>query len=381
MFKKIKHILIAAALIIAALFVLPYVPNVAEMGDQRTAILSANNQQSMLIVGVSWPIEKMGPELINGIKLAIEKINRSQLLEHKTITLVIRDDQASNKEAQAIASDFAAMENMSAVIGFAHNHQVAATIGILQSAQLLQLVVGGTNIALARHKHPYVIQLTPPAKQIAQSLADSISQTPTKFAVLTQRKGYETSFAEAFTIALQNRGAKRVYNQNYNYRVKADFVRYSYQIKSEKPDVVLFSGSTSQAAQFAQQAHSIGLSSPILCTCNDIKVIQGMVADNKQSISLPLLYRADLDNQANQQFVSAYQQRFGTVPNQWAAQGYDSMLILATSIAQTNSLKPLDLSWSISSIDTFNGVSGQFKFSADGQLIDKPIYVHTFNAQ
>ena len=379
MLTQIKYVVIAVIIFLVSLFIVPYVPNTTIEGQQRTANLTEHDRQKPITVGVSWPIAQMGAELVQGIELAISDIEQQQLLDQQ-IQILVRDDQGSNALSQAIATEFAALEQMSAVIGFAHNHQVAATVGTLQTGQLLQLVVGATDIELARHKHPYLVQLTPRSDDIAKQLALSIQPVASTFAVLTERRGYQTEFSQQFTITLQNLGAKRIYNQSFDQRLKADLTRYGYQIKALKPDVILFSGSTQRASAFAKLARQIGLTAPMVCNCQNIKAIEQLASDQIAPFSMPLFYTPKQSDPTNQTFIDKYQQRYGEAPNQWAAQGYDSMLILARAINQSASIKSLDLAWSINNMDEYAGVSGLFKFSLEGELIDKPIYIHTIDS-
>lgn len=377
MIKRLKRIFYGVVILVVLYLLRPHGPNFTEMGRERDLVLA--QQQQNLVVGVSWPVSLRGADLVNGMKVAVAHIKETGLMGDMPIELVVRDDEAQITTAQDIASEFAATANMSAVIGYGDNRQAAAAAVIYQSAKLLQIVVGAPSTELTHRDQPYLVRTTPSARKVARQLAATTGKEPIKFAVITEKTGYQEEFAEAFSIAQMHKGGTRIFNRAYPTEIQPDFVRSSYEIRDHKADVILFAGQAKQAANFAKQAQRIGLTTPIMCSCTDFKTLQREAGTAAQGIILPGFYQPTTQTPQNKRFVGAYQARFGTVPNEWAAQGFDAMLTLAHAVAQSGSIKPLDLAWSIRYMAPVPGVSGHFDFTPNGDLMDKPVYGHAIS--
>jgi branched-chain amino acid transport system substrate-binding protein len=87
-------------------------------------------------------------------------------------------------------------------------------------------------------------------------------------------------------------------------------------------------------------------------------------------------YSAALSTPQNQAFVRKFRARYGKDPDTFAAQGYDSLHILANAVQATGSANPLDLSYAIRFMDRWEGANGSYKFDGRGELEDKPIFLN-----
>lgn len=367
--RRLKRIFFGILILIGLSFLWPHGPNFGQMGRERDDVLNEN--QDRLTIGVSWSSEQRGPELVNGIRLAISHIYEMGLINHMPIQLIIRDDQGETEKTQAIARDFADMKHMSAVIGYSNDPQAAAASVVFQAAKLLQIVVGAPSTELTRRDQPYLIRTLPSARELALKMAVATGQAPVDFAVITEKSGYREEFAETFAINQIQKGGKRVYNRSYPSELKPNFLRTSYEIQSLDVDLILFAGEAKDAGLFIKQARLIGITSPIICSCSDTDTLAKILGANMQNITLPTFYDPSSNSKENVRFVKAYKKRFNKVPNEWAAQGYDAMFILAHAVAKSRSVNPLDLAWSIRYMPEIQGVAQKFVFSPHGDLIDK----------
>ncbi len=67
-----------------------------------------------------------------------------------------------------------------------------------------------------------------------------------------------------------------------------------------------------------------------------------------------------LQTSTSQKFVQSYKERFTQVPNDTSALTYDSMTLLIKALAQSKSVAREDIEESLSSIGSFEGVTGRF---------------------
>ena len=80
----------------------------------------------------------------------------------------------------------------------------------------------------------------------------------------------------------------------------------------------------------------------------------------------------------NQAFVRKYRARYGRTPDTWAAQGYDTLHILARAVRATGSGNPLDLTYAIRYMDPWEGANGRYRFNSQGEMEDKPFYIYIY---
>ncbi|MDV7340254.1 ABC transporter substrate-binding protein [Terasakiella sp. A23] len=374
-FRRLKYYFYASIAITLLVIFWPHGPHFNDMARDRDATLADN--LDTLNVGVSWPIEKRGPDLVQGMELAIDHIKDTGLLKDTTIQLDVRDDMGEIKKAQDIATAFADNETMSAVIGYGHDRQATAASIIYQSAHLLQIVVGAHSTQLNQRDQPYLIRAIPSAKDFAGKLAASLGDKPKTFALIREKSGYWEEFAEDFSIHLYHKGAKRVFHRTYPVEIPPDYVHASLEIRELDADFILFAGQANEAGRFIKKARDIGITQPILCSCTDIDTLRKAVGKHQQNVFLPGFYDPNLTSPVNQKFFTDYQTKFGKKPNRWAAQGYDALFVLAHAVRQSQSVKPSDIAWTIRYMPPVEGTSGQFDFTEDGDLTGKPVYIHS----
>lgn len=75
---------------------------------------------------------------------------------------------------------------------------------------------------------------------------------------------------------------------------------------------------------------------------------------------------------AVQAFVAGFEERYGILPDAWAAQGYDALHLLAYALAQVDVVSP-DAVAAIIRETVWKGVTGVYRFDETGELIGKPV--------
>ena len=89
---------------------------------------------------------------------------------------------------------------------------------------------------------------------------------------------------------------------------------------------------------------------------------------------VPSFYRPREDSKQQNAFVAAYQRTYGKMPDQHAAQGYDSMNLLAYGIQNAKSTHPKALSSSLHHIPYWSGLTGVHSFDVRGDVVGKKYF-------
>ena len=150
-----------------------------------------------------------------------------------------------------------------------------------------------------------------------------------------------------------------------------DFSAQLTKIKNLNPDAVVCAALVEEASNIILQARKLGLPDKVKFIggngFNSPKLIEiaGKAAEGSISGSPWFL---DDPNVKNQTFVKAYTKKYGVPPDQFAAQAYDALYIMASAIKSIKLSGNLEndrtaLRDALPKVKNFKGVGGPFSFN------------------
>jgi len=343
------------------------------MGERRFEVLGRHRNE--LVVGVCWPFSINQDGMADGLQLALEEINAGNLAG-RPVRLVLRDDAFDWEKGKRIAIEFAGTPEMSAVLGYYDDAPAVKASPIYESSRLLHLIIGANATALTGHDFSYIVRTTLSSEKIARSLAQmSYATGARKFALLWEQDAYGEDLAYQYRVSLDALDAQLVYQWSYS-RERADFRLPVNQLKGIEADVIFFAGLEPLAGDFLRAARTVGLKADIIGAFSDTPEMRRAAGPALEGAKFFDMYDPASSSPENQTFVHKFRARFGREPDTWAAQAYDALYILAKAARATDSLNPLDLAYAIRFMEPWEGANGRYKFNAQGELDDKPIYLY-----
>ena len=372
--KKLLFLAVVAGLLAFALW--PQMRSYEQMGERRFDAL--RHPAKEIVVGVCWPFSVNQDGMAEGLQLALDEINTGNLAGGHTIRLVMRDDAFDWEKARRIAVEFADTPDISAVIGYYDDAPAVKASAVFESSRLLHLIAGANNTAMTSHGFQYIVRTTLSSDKSARSLADLTARRGhRRVAVLWEEDAYGEDLAYQFRVGLDNTDARLVYQWSYS-RERADFRLPVNELKGIGADGIFFAGLEPWAGDFLRAARGVGLKIPILGAFSDTPEMRRRAGQALEGAMFFDMYNVDSPSPENQAFVRKFRARYGESPDTWAAQGYDTLHILAKAIKFTGSRNPLDLSYAIRYMDGWEGTNGRYKFDNAGELEDKPIFLKIF---
>ena len=372
--KKLLFLAVVAGLLAFALW--PQVRSYEQMGERRFDAL--RHPAKEIVVGVCWPFSVNQDGMAEGLQLALDEINTGNLAGGHTIRLVMRDDAFDWEKARRIAVEFADTPDISAVIGYYDDAPAVKASAVFESSRLLHLIAGANNTAMTSHGFQYIVRTTLSSDKIARSLAELTARRGhRRVAVLWEEDAYGEDLAYQFRVGLDNTDARLVYQWSYS-RERADFRLPVNELKGIGADGIFFAGLEPWAGDFLRAARGVGLKIPILGAFSDTPEMRRRAGQALEGAMFFDMYNVDSPSPENKAFVRKFRARYGESPDTWAAQGYDTLHILAKAIKFTGSRNPLDLSYAIRYMDGWEGANGRYKFDNAGELEDKPIFLKIF---
>lgn len=344
-------------------------PDYAHMAQQRLEY-ARQNQDDIHIVAFH---DTYKSNYLNGILLAAETINqRPGKLLGRNLVVNIEQDQASFDETKPTIRRIAANPKITAVLGHRSSSIAIPASAVYESSQIIFMPSFATAKGLTGYNFQYVFRMTPNAEVIAEQLASVAEQLGYKNIItLYERNDLSRELAFLFEDAAVKRGIKLVQNSSFfegadNYRPLIS------QFSSKDFDAVFVASPPQPGGKMVKQLREMGVNTPILGndSFNLPAYIDAAGAAAKNTI-VPAIYRPNSNNPRNTAFVQRYQDKYQEEPDYNAAQGYDSVMLLAAGIEKAGATIPPLLSSTMHYIPAWLGVTGLHAYDAYGDLYGK----------
>jgi branched-chain amino acid transport system substrate-binding protein len=299
-------------------------------------------------IGVYGPFtggsSPMGASMRDGVRLAAEEINAKGGVLGKKIQLVERDDQATNERGAQVMQDLISNEKVAAVLGPINTGVALASYKYPMQAKipLLINVSAGAPVNELFKDNPdnYVFRIAASDNIQAQMIVNEAVQTRglKKVALLCDDTNYGQNGCKKMTEALAAKGITPVSVGKFKLK-DTDMTPQLQEARAKGAQAVLTYGIGPELAQIANGMNKLGWKVPMIAswTASMSNFIDAAAA-NGNGVQMPQTFIQDAATRPQaQQFVENYKKKYGVdrIPSAVsAAQGYDSMHLLALAIAQ-----------------------------------------------
>jgi branched-chain amino acid transport system substrate-binding protein len=344
----------------------------AQMADKRLAY-ARSNQGDIEIVAIKDIIKT---NYIKGVLLAANEINnRPKKLLGRRLKINIEEEGMNFNAVKSTLRRIAANPKITAVLGHPRSSIAIPASVIYEQSNIVFFSSLSTKKSLTGHNFEYVFRMTPNAEIMAKQTA-SVAQTLgyKKMVILYGRDELNRELAFLFEAAAIQQKIKLVKRssfslENINYRSLIS------QFSNDNFDAVFIASSSRSSAFMVKQLREMGVKQPILGsdTFNDpaFTDVATKVANN---IITPSFYKFNKKNAINQSFIRAYRKEYKQEPDYRAAQGYDSLMLLALGIERAGSTIPSLLASTLHYMPTWIGTTGLHKFSLEGDILGKKYF-------
>ena len=305
-------------------------------------------------IGVIGPFtggsSSMGVSMRDGVRLAAEEVNKAGGVLGRQLQLVERDDEAKNERGVQISQELISNEKVTAAVGFINTGVALASQRFFQDAKIpvFNNVATGSVIT-QQFKAP-----EHPASYVFRNAAHDSIQAPMiveeaitrrgfkKVAILADSTNYGQLGREDLEKALSAKGITAVAVEKFNIK-DVDMTAQLLKAKSAGAEAVLTYGIGPELAQIANGMAKLGWKVPIVgsWTLSMANYIDNARA-NGDGARMPQTFIQDPNTPKRKAFIDAYLTTFKPKNDRIdspvsAAQGYDSILLLAAAIKQAGS--------------------------------------------
>jgi branched-chain amino acid transport system substrate-binding protein len=303
-------------------------------------------------IGVSGPFTggsaPMGTSMRDGVKLAVAEINAAGGVLGRPIQLVERDDEAKNERGVQITQELINKEQVVADVGFINTGVALASQRFYEEAKIpvINNVATGSKIT-----HQFEAPEFPDNYVFRTSASDGIQSAMiveeavvkrkfTKVAILADSTNYGQLGREDLERALDKRGIKPVAEEKFNIK-DVDMTSQLLKAKQAGAQAILTYAIGPELAQIANGMEKLDWRVPMIgsWTLSMANFIDN-AGKNGDGARMPQTFIQDGDTPKRKAFIAAYQKAYKIerIPSPVsAAQGYDSVYLLAAAIRQAGS--------------------------------------------
>jgi branched-chain amino acid transport system substrate-binding protein len=302
-------------------------------------------------IGVSGPFTggsaPMGVSMRDGVRLAAAEINAKGGVLGRKIELVERDDEAKNERGVQVTQELINKERVVATVGYINTGVALASQRFYQQAKIpvMNNVATGSIVTkqFAEQPENYIFRNSASDTIQSSMIGEEVTRRGFKKpAILADSTNYGQLGRADLEKVLEKKSLKPVAVEKYNIG-DVDMTAQLLRAKQAGADVVLTYGIGPELAQIANGMQKLGWKVPIIgsWTLAMANFVDNAGA-NGNGARMPQTFIQNPDTPKRKAFIDAYVKAYnppgGRMPSAVsAAQGYDSVYLLAAAIQQAGS--------------------------------------------
>jgi branched-chain amino acid transport system substrate-binding protein len=303
-------------------------------------------------IGVAGPFtggsSSMGVSMRDGVRLAIEEINKSGGVMGRQLQAVERDDEAKNERGVQIAQELINKEKVAATVGYINTGVALASQRFFQEAKIpvMNNVATGSLVTHQFDKEPenYIFRnAAHDSIQAPMIVEEAITRRGfKKVAILADSTNYGQLGREDLEKALKAKGVTPVAVEKFNVK-DVDMTAQLLKAKEAGAEAVLTYAIGPELAQIANGMTKLGWKVPLVgsWTLSMANFIDN-AGPGGEGARMPQTFIQEPTTPKRQAFIISYLKTFNPKNARMdspvsAAQGYDSVYLLAAAIKQAGS--------------------------------------------
>ena len=284
---------------------------------------------------LSGPSAAYGIAIRAGLELALDDINAKGVLGGRKIALTVEDSAANKDQAINSARKLIGRDKVIAIIGPTLSNEMFA-VGPVTSERKIPTLGTSTTATGITDIGPYIFRTSlPESDVIPVTLRKAMARGVKTIALMyANDDAFSKSGFDVMKAAAEKAGLKILTIETFSQK-DTDFSAQLTKIKGLKPDAVGISALVEPVSGVLLQARQLGFGKETLFIggngSNSPKLgdIAGAAADGLLVGSPWFIGKPD---PANQKFVADFRARYSKDPDQFAAQAFDAMHIMAEAI-------------------------------------------------
>ena len=282
----------------------------------------------------------------NGAQIAVDEINEAGGINGYQIAYDFQDDEG-DPEKSINAYNTLKDWGMQVLMGTVTSTPCVAVADKTAEDGMFQITPSGSSTDCIKNDNVFQVCFTDPNQGIESAKYIGGAGLAEKVAVIYDSSDtYSSGIAEAFVAESANQTFEVVVSEAFTADSNTDFTVQLQKAKEAGADMVFLPIYYQEASLIIQQADKMGYD-PVFCGgdgLDGLLSVENFDTSLAEGVILLTPFIADADDERTKNFVSKYQEAYGDIPNQFAADAYDAIYIIKEAIEEAGATPDMSVS-------------------------------------
>lgn len=298
-----------------------------------------------------------------GLELAVEELNAQDGVSYG---LTVEDDGSDPRQAISVFEGFAG-DGTSVVIGPTLSNTAFQAQPVAQEAGLPVLAISNTAEGITAQGDFIFRDSLTEGQVIPQTIAAATEELGLEKVVVmySNDDAFTESGYEVMDSSLQDEGVEILDTLTFSVN-DTDFRSLLTAAKELKPDAIVVSALIEAAIPLVTQARELGIDQPIIGG-NGFNNPQLMAdaGDAAESVIVGAAWNSASDSPENTEFLTAFEEKFGSAPDQFAAQAYTGVKVIDHAVRLNCSGERVDVQDGLTQVEDLATPLGSLTINGD----------------
>lgn len=317
----------------------------AGCGSKSEGEKSSGSDSEVIKIGAIGPVTGAaavyGQAVKNGAELAVEEINAAGGINGAQVEFKFEDDEHDAEKAINAYNNLKDW-GMQALLGTVTSAPCVAVGEVANQDNMFLLTPSGTAVECVQYDNAFRVCFSDPMQGLESAKYIGENGLASKVAVIYDSSDvYSTGIYEAFVKEVANQDFEVVAAEAFTSESKTDFSVQLQKAKDSGAELVFLPFYYSEASLVLKQAAGMNYN-PIFFGCDGmdgILAVEGFDANLANNLMFLSPFTPTSTDEAIQKFVTAFKDKYGDTPNQFAADAYDGIYAMKAAMEKAD-VKP-----------------------------------------
>lgn len=289
-----------------------------------------------------------GTAVKNGAQIAVDEINAAGGINGKQIEYRFEDDQ-NDAEKSVNAYNTLKDWGMQMLVGTTTTASCIAVAGKTASDNLFQITPSASapDVLSSGNGNIFQVCFTDPNQGIASAQYIAENKLAKKIGIIYDSSDvYSSGIEEKFEAEAKDKGLQIVSKAAFTADSKTDFGTQLQKAKDAGADLLFLPIYYQEASIILKQADTMGYKPKFFGVdgMDGILTVENFDTKLAEGVMLLTPFAADAKDEAVQNFVKTYKEKYKDTPNQFAADSYDAIYALKAAIEESGATPDMSAS-------------------------------------
>lgn len=345
-------------------------------GDDGTSDGGGGEVKVGLVVPQAGVYAPLGTDMQRAWDLWLER--EGDTFGDYTIATATADEGETPQTGVAAVQQLLQRDQVDVLVGIVSSATALGVADMVNEAQKVLIIANaGANDITGAARSPYIWRTSFTNSQVAAPMGEHLSGTVATAYVIASDYAAGAEAIAGFRDGFTAGGGEVVGESNPAFGQTQDYQPFLSQIQASGAEATFCFFAGAEAVAFVEQYAQFGLSSQIPLYGSGFLTEGGVLeaqGDAALGVQTTLHYSIELDNAANQEFRTAYEEKYGAAPTVYAVQTWDAANVLSRALRTATGLGGDAVAAALGSIGTIDD-SPRGPWSFDGQSPRQAFYL------